>query len=259
MKYKAKKSLGQNFLKSEKALKQIIKASGIVPTDVILEIGPGTGALTTKLLETGAIVIAIEKDRELIPLLTEKFNTYIENKKLILLEDDILLCDIEKIFKKLKVNNYKLVANIPYYITGAIMRKFFENNHQPTLMTLLVQKEVAERIVSKNNKETLLSLSVKAFGIPKIIAIVPRGAFAPAPGVDSAIITISNINRKNFTNKEHENRFFTYIHLGFAHKRKTLWHNFKEIHREKLFTENTLDQKTRAEDIDIKMWIQITK
>jgi 16S rRNA (adenine1518-N6/adenine1519-N6)-dimethyltransferase len=253
----AKKSLGQNFLNSPKALRQIIEASHLTLNDVVLEVGPGKGALTEKLLETGATVLAVEKDRKLIPYLEEKFAIYIKSKKFKLVEADILEYSLPK-----NIQSYKLVANIPYYITGAIIRKFLDADKQPTHMTLLVQKEVAERMVARDKKESLLSLAVKAYGTPKIIGVVPRGAFAPAPSVDSAIIAIETISRKNFKNKKHETNFFELIHKGFAHKRKTLWHNLDTMsteERESFFEKNSLDKKVRAEDIAIEKWLEISK
>lgn len=256
-KHIAKKSLGQNFLNSPKALRQIIEASHLTKNDVVLEVGPGKGALTEKLLETGATILAIEKDRELIPYLTEKFAVYIKSKKLKLVEADILEYALPK-----GITSYKLVANIPYYITGAIIRKFLDADKQPNHMTLLVQKEVAERMIARDKKESLLSLAVKAYGTPKIISIVPRGAFAPAPSVDSTIIAIETISRKNFKNKKHETNFFELIHKGFAHKRKTLWHNLDTMsteEKESFFEKNSLDKKVRAEDIAIEKWLEISK
>ena len=116
--HKAKKSLGQNFLKSEMALKKIIEAGEIKPDDIILEIGPGKGVLTEKLLERAGLVVAIEKDRELFKILEEKFAKEIREKKLILIKDDILKFNISEL------QNYKIIANIPYNITGAILKKF---------------------------------------------------------------------------------------------------------------------------------------
>lgn len=256
-KHLAKKSLGQNFLNSPKALRQIIEASHLTNIDTVLEIGPGKGALTEKLLETGALVLAVEKDQELIPYLEEKFALYIKSKKFKLIEADILDYTLPN-----SILAYKLVANIPYYITGAIVRKFLDIHKQPTHMTLLVQKEVAERMVARDQKESLLSLAVKAYGTPKIVSIVPRGAFTPAPSVDSAIIAIENISRKNFKNKKHETRFFELIHRGFAHKRKTLWHNIDTMTNEEkdvFFKKNSIDTKVRAEDLPIEKWLEISK
>lgn len=197
---KAKKSLGQNFLKSEIALKKIVEAGEIksdLPAqagDVILEIGPGKGALTKKLLEKAGLVIAVEKDYELFGFLKMKFEKEIADKKLILINEDILEFDCVR----QDLTQYKIIANIPYNITGAILKKFLTEKNQPTLMVLMVQHEVAKRIMASDKKESLLSISVKAYGEPKMIMKVPARYFSPAPKVDSAIILIKNISRKNF-------------------------------------------------------------
>ncbi len=193
---RAKKSLGQNFLKSEKALGDIVRAGGLSLGDVVLEIGPGKGALTEKILETGAKVIAVEKDQELIPVLEEKFAEYVTKGSLVLVHEDVL--EFNPLSYKLKAGSFKLIGNIPYYITGAIIRKFLESDPQPTSMTLLVQKEVAERIVARDGKESILSISVKAYGTPHYIDKVPKRYFTPEPKVDSAIIHIDNISKDRF-------------------------------------------------------------
>lgn len=248
---KAKKSLGQNFLKSEKALADIVDASDVHADDIVLEIGPGKGALTAKLLETGAKVIAIEKDRELIPLLQETFADYIASGKLELLEADILSFDPSHY--PLVTSYYRIVANIPYYITGAIIRKFLESDRQPISMTLLVQKEVAERIVARDGKESILSISVKAYGTPKFIGKVPKRYFTPEPSVDSAIIHIDNISKDRFK-KVSEIDFFKVVKVGFGQKRKTLAKNLKDLG---IVLPPHLPEKVRAEDISLDDWFSI--
>ena len=251
-----KKSLGQNFLKSQKAINTIVNISNIKAGDTILEIGPGMGVLTKALLEAGGNVIAVEKDDLLIPILSEKFKGEILSGKLQLIHDDILYFDISKIYSGV----YKLVANIPYYITGQIIRMFLETKNQPESMTILVQKEVADRIVAKDKKESLLSLSVKAYGEPKFVEKVPRGAFAPAPNVDSAVVYIGNISKKRFSNLK-EKDFFTLIHEGFAHKRKQILPNLSALYgKEKVIKalgEVVVQQTARAEDINIDKWIEL--
>ena len=158
---------------------------------MILEIGPGKGALTKKLLEKSGIVIAIEKDRELFGLLKDKFEKEIENKKLILVNEDILEFDTDKL------QNYKIIANIPYNITGAILKKFLTAKNQPETMVLMVQNEVAKRIVARDKKESILSISVKAYGEPKMIMKVPARYFSPSPKVDSAVILIKNFGKSS--------------------------------------------------------------
>lgn len=271
----AKKSLGQHFLNSKHVLEQIVAAAAIESGQNILEIGPGTGILTKSLLAKGAKVIAIEKDVRSCVILKEKFAIEIEKGKLTLIEGDVLDSgELESALSKLtsdKANiaqnkaggaSFDLVANIPYYITGAILEKFLENGPRPGKMVLLVQKEVAERIVARNGKESVLSVSVKAFGEPKIIAKVPRGAFTPPPTVDSAILAIYNITNERFLEKKSNIRtFFDILKAGFAHKRKFLKKNLEVVlSKEKIneiWQKIGLDEKVRAEDIETTTWINI--
>lgn len=257
---KPKKSLGQNFLKSEKALNQMIDSASVSDQDVVLEIGPGKGALTEKLLETGAKVLVVEKDRELIPVLEEKFQEKIKNKKLKLIEGDIL--EFSPSTYSLKPGAYKLVANIPYYITGAIIRKFLESDFQPKSITLLVQKEVSDRIVGRDGKESILSISVKVYGQPKYVAKVSKRYFTPEPKVDSAIIHISDISKNNFKSIK-EKEFFDFVKLCFGQKRKTLVNNLQEIgKREEIlnFLESAkLSDRLRAEDLKVENFFELYK
>ncbi len=256
---RAKKSLGQNFLTSRKIAGDIVRAARVARGDTVLEIGPGKGMLTTELLATGADVVAIEKDAELIPLLQDKFAEEIENKQLILIEGDALKVAFRK---SVLPDHFKLVANIPYYITGEIIRMFLSSKHQPSSMTLLVQKEVAERIVARNGKESILSLSVKAYGEPKYIAKVPARFFNPKPKVDSAILHIANIS-KNFFSHISEDQFFNVVKTGFAQKRKKLVNNLSSIDSkeelQKIFKNLNTDENTRAEDVPLNKWIQLTQ
>jgi 16S rRNA (adenine1518-N6/adenine1519-N6)-dimethyltransferase len=269
---KAKKSLGQNFLKSEPALRKIVEAGEIEPDNIILEIGPGKGALTKKLLEKAGLVIAVEKDYELFLFLKEKFAKEIQNKKLKLLNEDILKFSVsqtllsflnglagggtqetEDLRKTPKVSGFKIIANIPYNITGAILKKFLTEKHQPERMVLMVQNEVAKRIVASDKKESILSISVKAYGEPKMIMKVPARYFSPAPKVDSAVILIKNISREKFL-KISEEKFWEIVKIGFAHKRKKLSGNLKGI----LSISPELGDK-RAEDLTLEDWLTLAK
>jgi 16S rRNA (adenine1518-N6/adenine1519-N6)-dimethyltransferase len=257
--HKAKKSLGQNFLKSEQALRMMCEAGAITDTDIILEIGPGKGALTRVLLQKAHTVFAVEKDQDLVQLLKEKFASEIQTGKLILIQDDIL--DFNPNLS-LKGKDYKVIANIPYNITGAIFKKFLEEEKQPERMVLLVQKEVAKRIVAGDKKESILSLSVKAYGIPKYVLKVPKRFFSPAPKVDSGIVAITEISRKNFKAKKAEKLFFDVLHASFAHKRKVLRKNLEDIlskeHIVSLFETLHIKDTARAEDLPLPLWIAIT-
>lgn len=256
--HKAKKHLGQNFLKSKEALFEMCKVSDLTESDVILEIGPGKGALTEKLLERVQKVFAVEKDSDLIQILNDKFPNEIKSKRLVLLNEDILLFDPSAY----DISDYKIVANIPYNITGSIIRRFLSEVKRPTSMTLLVQKEVAERIIAKNGKESILSLSVKAYGNPKYVMKVGKRFFNPSPKVDSAIVHISSISNGFMGGKEEESFFFQLIKAGFAHKRKVISKNLESLEISSTKIGDTLkklsiDPKTRAEDIPFLKWKEL--
>lgn len=252
----AKQSLGQNFLMHPQIAENIVHVAALEKGSAVLEIGPGTGMLTKVLLAEGHTVIAVETDRELVEELSGTFAKDIEEKNLILIHDDIRTFDPSTLPRQ-----YALVANIPYYITGEIIRMFLTTAHKPTGMTLLVQKEVAERITgrgAKKPKESLLSLSVKAYGAPEYCFTVPKGAFRPAPSVDSAVISIRDIHRDAFKNAMEEETFFEVLKAGFAHKRKLLAGNLglrydtEKVHG--AFTAAGLPEKSRSEDLSLTDW-----
>ncbi|MBP9711590.1 MAG: ribosomal RNA small subunit methyltransferase A [Candidatus Pacebacteria bacterium] len=256
-KHKAKKSLGQNFLKSEPALRKIVESGDIQESELVLEIGPGKGALTKRLLESPGKIIAVEKDYDLIHLLKEKFAEEISIGKLILVQGDILNFDIEKYLTQNQV--YKIIANIPYNITGAILKKFLTASRQPSRMVLMVQHEVAKRIVARDGKESVLSTSVKAYGSPTIVIKVPSRYFSPAPKVDSAVILIKDISRKTFQNGNiNEEKFWEVVKMGFAHKRKLLSGNLKGVVDDIKINNSTIKNK-RAENLTLLDWIAILK
>jgi 16S rRNA (adenine1518-N6/adenine1519-N6)-dimethyltransferase len=270
MKLFAKKSLGQNFLKSPIILNEIVEAGEISEEDFVIEIGPGKGALTEKILETGATVLAIEKDSRLIEFLNEKFAEKITNKKLRVIEEDILEFDIEKlseIWPEFSFHKkYKLIANIPYYITGQIFEKFLSLDNQPELAVFMIQKEVCDRIIARDNKESILSISVKAYCEPKYIKKVPAKFFSPAPKVDSAIIKLQNISKEKFANtKVSEKDFFDLVRAGFSHKRKVLisnlkdWAKNRDINLEEKFAQINLNSKIRAEKLSVQDWFNLLK
>ena len=211
-------------------------------------------------------MLAIEKDKRLIPFLTKKFTKEIEEGRLQVVEGDAL--DFEPSDYQLKTNNYKLVANIPYYITGALLRKFLTNNEQPSTMVLLVQKEVAERIVgnpersrgARSKKESLLSLSVKAYGEPRYIKTAPRGAFYPKPGVDSAILAIEDISKRHFKSGRREKHFFELLRAGFSSKRKLLRGNLQKLlgtGAAEALAHSDIPENARAEDVPIEKWLAL--
>lgn len=246
--------LGQHFLTGQWAARKLAEVVAVRPDETILEIGPGKGALTKELLATGAHVTAIEKDPDLVVRLRK---SNMGQTRLTLIEADIR--DIAP--EKLGLKNYVVAANIPYYITGEIIRQFLTCVTPPRAMALLVQKEVADRIIARDGKESILSLSVKAYGNPKIIAKVARGNFSPPPSVDSAILLIDRIS-KEFFNGASEGSFFKVVRAGFAGKRKFLANNLANVFgKEKTvagFIACAVPEKARAEDLPLEKWKCLT-
>lgn len=262
---RAKKSLGQNFLKSKKALDKIVLVSDLSETDLVLEVGPGKGALTGKILETGARVLVIEKDHRMIPILEQKFPKEISAGQLKIFEGDALDIDYKKL--KLKSGKFKVIANLPYYITGKFLSNILGNKIQPEILVLMLQKAVVERIVLpkksgkkelENFKENLLSLSVKVYGNPEFVMPVSARNFSPVPKVDSAVLKVSGISRNFFEiNKINENDFFTFLKAAFSSKRKKMIKNlvnksFVEKEKiQKIFSELGISKDSRAEDLSL--------
>jgi 16S rRNA (adenine1518-N6/adenine1519-N6)-dimethyltransferase len=246
-------------------VEDIVAASDISAGDVVLEVGPGKGTLTRALLSAGATVIAIEKDRELVAHLKELFSGEIASGRLILAEGDILTTDISRFLEASGANeamSYKLVSNIPYYITGEILRKFLSEPPAPARMVLLIQKEVAERIAAKDGKESILSLSVKLYGAPRIVRRVPRKFFSPPPAVDSAVLSVTDIARPSLSAAE-ERRFFELVKRGFSQKRKQLVPLLSErLAKERLLGALAafgLPANARAEDLPLSAWLSLAK
>jgi 16S rRNA (adenine1518-N6/adenine1519-N6)-dimethyltransferase len=204
--------------------------------------------LTRELLKLAKQVIAVEADHELYEKLSNEFAAEIAEGKLGLVSGDIRTFDLSNLRER-----YALVANIPYYLTGEIFKMFLTAAHQPQSMTLLVQKEVAER-VARSKKESILSLSVKVYGMPKYEFTVPRGAFMPAPNVDSAVLSIRDISRAHFKNEKEEERFFELVRAGFAHKRKFVRSNLTEAGLDA----GAIPEKARAEDLPLQTWLELT-
>lgn len=244
-----KKSLGQNFLMHARIAERIADVAALPPDAVVLEVGPGTGMLTKALLARAEKVVAVEADGELCEKLKEDFANEIASGKLELIHGDIRAFPLETL-----PQGYRVVANIPYYITGEIIRRLLESENQPASLTLLVQKEVAQRI-ARDKKESVLSLSVKAYGMPKYEFTVPRGAFRPAPNVDSAVLSVRDVSRGNFKSRAQEERFFALVRAGFAHKRKFLASNLLAAG----FAGDEVPDKARAEDLPLSAWLALTK
>jgi len=246
--------LGQHFLIHAWAARTLAHAAEPKASEVIVEIGPGKGVLTRELLALGNVV-AIEKDTALVARLRETFASEIAAGQLALIEGDVRDFDPASLGKP-----YVLSANIPYYITGEIIRHFLTARTQPRAMALLIQKEVARRIVSE--KQSILSLSVRAFGSPKVVAKVSKSHFSPPPSVDSAIIAISDIS-KHFFESIDEASFFAVVRAGFASKRKFAANNlavaFEKERVTNAFARCGIPLNARAEDIAIDQWRALTE
>lgn len=257
MKFEHKKSLGQHFLNSDYVPKKMCDAANLQRGELVLEIGPGTGALTKELLIRGACVVAVEADYRAITSLNETFTAEIATGQLVVHHSDAREIDFAAL--GLKEYQYKVIANIPYYISGLLFRSLLESVCQPNTLVFLVQKEVAARI-AKDKKESLLSLSVKVFGHPTYICTIARGHFTPPPKVDSAIIAVTDISRRYFKDTS-ETDFFRLLHLGFGQKRKQLLnnlsHNFDRGLLEHVFNDLELSLAIRAEDVPLTKWVEL--
>jgi len=255
--------LGQHLLTNPRVAEVIAKEAGAEKSGAtILEVGPGKGALTKELLKLGAKVIAVEKDSAMIATLREVFPREIASGQLNLIEGDAR--DVLNAEHSILNTPYSVAANIPYYITGELIRLFLTAEHQPSSVVLLVQKEVADRI-ARSRKESLLSLSVKAYGTPRYVQTVTAGNFNPPPKVDSAVLSITNISRQNFADASEE-RFFDLLHAGFGQKRKTLLGNLRRALKETsaedwqgIFTSLNLDARVRAEDVSLSTWLDLAR
>jgi 16S rRNA (adenine1518-N6/adenine1519-N6)-dimethyltransferase len=258
-KFEHKKSLGQHFLNSDYVPKKMCDAVGDIVGKTVLEIGPGTGALTKEILARGAKVVAVEADQRAISALEATFHAEIARGQLTLHHHDARTLDPAQF--GLENQSYIVISNIPYYLSGQLFRSLLDTNCQPSTLVFLVQKEVAERI-ARDKKESLLSLSVKVFGDPSYICTIKRSHFTPPPNVDSAIVAIKNISQDRLQNIDPQH-FFSLLHLGFGQKRKQLLGNlankFDRIELEKIFLLIGIDLTARAEDVPLSLWLKLTK
>jgi 16S rRNA (adenine1518-N6/adenine1519-N6)-dimethyltransferase len=276
------KSKGQNFLIDKNILNKILSAADLKSSDTVLEVGPGFGALTDELLRRVQKVFAVELDKKLFERL-EMIYKHQENLKII--NEDVLEVEIDSLLSSsgprskargskhadvdypVKPGNdggavkYKVVANLPYQITSAVIRKFLENKLKPELLILMVQKEVAERICAKPGDMGLLSVSVQFYGKPEIAAKVSKNCFWPVPTVDSAVLKITPIKCE----KIDEEKFFRIVRVGFAHPRKQLRRNLADgLHLpveqiDRALLSANLNPKIRAEELGVDEWIKIAK
>ncbi len=262
---KPARSKGQNFLITESVYDEIVRSAGITKGDVVLEVGPGLGFLTEKLAKQAKKVIAIELDNKLaeflkIKLIAQKIN----NVEVV--NEDVLKINLKKVLDPglrqddINGKGYKIVANLPYNITSIFLRTFLEREVAPSLMVLMLQKEVVERIMAREPHHTLLSLSVQYFSTPEILAEVERDNFYPAPTVDSAIIRLKDIKTRPITESKN---FFRILKIAFSAKRKTLKNNLiNGLHlsperAEKLLIDHGLSLNVRAQELSLAAWQKI--
>jgi len=250
---KPKKSLGQNFLVEPAGLRKVIEAAGVQKDDQVLEIGAGLGSLTVLLAQSARLVVAVEIDRELIPPLQKALEKY---SNVHVVHGDILRQNPDSLGLEAR---YLVVANIPYYISSAILRHLLTAKQKPTRMILTLQKEVAERVCATQGKHSLLSLSVQVFGDPRLAGIIPAGSFLPAPEVDSAVLVIDLFPQPAIP-EEDLDRFFSLAKAGFSQKRKTLRNSLSGGMRistqeaETLLGNAGLDPMLRAEALSLEAW-----
>lgn len=252
------KGLGQNFLQDPLALEKIVAAAEIQPTDTVLEIGPGLGSLTRYLAVSAKEVVAVELDPNLLPLLKAVLSPY-QNVRLI--AGDILKLSPKDLITE---KNYLVVANIPYYITSAVIRHLLEGDSKPRRIVLTVQREVAQRICASPGDMSLLALSVQVYGKPRIAARIPAGAFFPAPKVDSAVLSV-DIYPSPLIKPELLDTFFQLIKAGFGQKRKTLRNSLSSGLRISpaetvdLLTHANINPQRRAETLSIDEWERLSE
>ena len=250
-----KKSLGQHWLKDPEILADIAEAAELTGDDVVLEIGPGLGTLTSRLLARANSVIAVEFDADLARKLPGQF----PGKKLTVVNQDILQFDLNQLPK-----NYKVVANVPYYITSKIVEKLMTAENKPSIAVLLVQKEVAERIAADPGNMSVLSVSVQIFAEAELDIEVPRQFFTPPPKVDSQVVVLRTRNNPLIT-PEDQKDFFRIVKAGFSAKRKKLRSSLsgglgidKSV-AEELLKNAGISPDARAEDLAIEGWKRLLK
>ena len=250
------KAFGQNFLVDHDVLLHIVEAAEIHAGDQVLELGAGTGVLTRELAKRARRVVAVELEREMLSLLTKTTRNYTNVE---IMERNLLYVDPGEIFGS---DSYKLVANLPYYIASPTFRHFLESANPPRLFVVMVQYEVAQRIVAAPGDLSLLGVSIQFYGEPKIVAHVPARAFYPAPKVDSAILRIDLKDQVPLTPGQRDS-FFRLVQAGFSERRKQLHNSLAHgLHRKNadvqpLLVAANIDISRRAETLSIEDWLQL--
>jgi 16S rRNA (adenine1518-N6/adenine1519-N6)-dimethyltransferase len=247
------KSLGQNFLVDEQSLRVIAEAASISAGEAVLEVGPGLGSLTRHLASRARSVVAVELDGRLIPALQEALSP-LDNTRLV--QGDILELDPASLIDD---SDYLVVANIPYYITSALIRHLLEAHPVPSRLVLTVQEEVAQRICAKPGEMSLLALSVQVYGQPRVVAHLPAGAFYPPPKVDSAVLRVELLPAPRIPSDALD-AFFRLAKAGFSQKRKTLRNalaagmGWQPAETSDLLRRAGIDPQRRAETLSLEEW-----
>lgn len=257
------KGLGQNFLVDENILRKIANVAEISAGDVVLEVGPGLGSLTRYLAVQARQVIAVELDGKMLPVLHETLAAF-SNVKIII--GDVLKINPTELLASYtqSASSYRVVANIPYYITSALIRHLLEAEIQPSSMVLTVQKEVAQRICDQPPNMSLLALGVQVYGEPKTASKIPAGAFYPSPKVDSMVVII-NLYPDPLIPNEDLPQFFLLAKSGFSQKRKTLLNalsagmRWPKDQTEEILSQAGIDSKRRAQTLSIPEWGKLTR
>lgn len=260
---KPNKKLGQCFLVSEKSLDKIVSTANACKGDKILEIGPGTGILTEKLLAKKATVLAVEKDNRLVEILKTRFAQEINNKQLVLIQSDFLKLKFPEflIKNKFRAGKYKVVANLPYQITSPVLERLVERGFLPSSATLTIQKEVAERLCAQPGELSSLAVMVQACAQKCTLATkFPRSNFFPAPEVDSALLKLENLA---YPEGIAIKKLRQIIRIGFSQKRKKLKKNLQNIFPkqtiDRVWNNLALSDNTRAQELPVAKWIEIAK
>ncbi len=253
-----RKSLGQNFLHDPNMLDKIVSIAELTPDDLVLEIGPGTGLLTERIAKAAKQLLSIEVDERLQPLLEE---IVAQNPNLTIRYQDILTLDVNKIYED---QPYIVVANLPYYITSAIMRHLLESDHRPSRLVLTMQMEVAERLIAKPDDMSILSVSVQFFGRPQIAARLKPSVFWPRPEVDSAVVRIDTYDQP-ILDVPNSHIFFRVVRAGFGQKRKQLKNalasglGLDANQTAAVFDGSKIDSRRRAETLTLDEWALLTR
>ena len=255
---KARKGLGQHFLVDGEVLEAITTAAKVTPEDLVVEVGPGLGILTGELAKRAGGVIAIELDDRLAALLKKTLASF---QNVTIINDDVLNIEPGELLKRQPSPLYKVVANLPYYITSPVLRHFLTASVKPQMMLVMVQKEVAEAIAAKPGDMSLLSISVQFYGRPEIVRMVPAEAFYPAPEVDSALVRIDLYHEPAVA--VDEGSFFELVRAGFAAPRKQLGNSLSQglgLPKEgilPLLEKAGIDWQRRAETLTLEEWARL--